>query len=98
MRVHARILVYDEEGGDALWIGNVSHVPREGERVALWDRSPVVTLVVERVVLRLPEDDVYVHGRRVPKRDLSLWACPDCGYVDIGPDKTECPECRTLRP
>ena len=55
-----RILIYTDDS-DPLWAGKVSYVPREGERIALWDRSPVLTLVVSRVILRLPENEVYVH-------------------------------------
>lgn len=65
-----RILIYDVGLSDPLWTGEVPHVPRIGERVALWHFSPVVTLLVRDVVLRLPENEVYVHCVRDANRPL----------------------------
>ena len=64
------ILIYDPNSSDPLWAGQVEHVPRVGERVALWHLSPVVTLLVRDVVLRLPEGEVYVHCVRDEARPL----------------------------
>ena len=59
-----RIFICNPGSSEPLWVGQVSHVPRVGERVALWHESPVVTLLVQDVILRLPENEVYVYGTR----------------------------------